>query len=50
MLARGYSPKDVFRSLSKGTNMEKEKLRKEFDYWRTHNGIKELKPAQPVIK
>ena len=46
LLARGYSPKDVF----KGTDMEKERLRKEFDYWRTHNGIKDLKPARPVIK
>ncbi|EEW64616.2 hypothetical protein EFZG_02804, partial [Enterococcus faecium TC 6] len=35
---------------SKGTDMEKERLRKEFDYWRTHNGIKDLKPARPVIK
>lgn len=50
LLARGYSPKDVFKALSKGTDMEKERLRKEFDYWRTHNGIKELKPARPVIK
>ncbi|EGP5233945.1 TPA: hypothetical protein ACF39N_002339 [Enterococcus hirae] len=53
LLARGYSPKDVFKSLSKGTDMEdmeKERLRKEFDYWRIHNGIKDLKPARPVIK
>lgn len=50
LLARGYSPKDVFKSLSKGTDMEKERLRKEFDYWRTHNGIKDLKPARPVNK
>ncbi|EME7116101.1 hypothetical protein P5B26_001868 [Enterococcus faecium] len=39
LLARGYSPKDVFKALSKGTDMEKERLRKEFDYWRTYNGI-----------
>ncbi|MEB3137654.1 hypothetical protein [Enterococcus faecium] len=50
LLARGYSPKEVFKALSKGTDMEKERLRKEFDYWRTHNGIKDLKPARPVIK
>ena len=50
LLARGYSPKDVFKALSKGTDMEKERLRKEFDYWRTHNEIKDLKPARPVIK
>lgn len=31
LLARGYSPKDVFKALSKGTDMEKERLRKEFD-------------------
>ena len=33
LLARSYSPKDVFKALSKGTDMEKERLRKEFDYW-----------------
>lgn len=26
LLARGYPPKDVFKSLSKGTDMEKERL------------------------
>jgi len=50
LLARGYSPKDVFKALSKGTDIEKEQLRKEFDYWRTHNGIKDLKPARAVRK
>ncbi|HFJ7381581.1 MAG: hypothetical protein ACLS5P_09535 [Enterococcus faecium] len=50
LLARGYSPKDVFKALSKGTDMEKERLRKEFDYWRIYNGIKDLKPARPVVK
>ena len=45
-----YSPKDVFKALSKGTDMEKERLRKEFDYWRIYNGIKDLKPARPVVK
>ena len=50
LLARGYSPKDVFKALSKGTDMEKERLLKEFDYWREHNGIKDLKPARPVIR
>lgn len=50
MLARSYSPKDVFKALSKGTDMEKERLRKEFDYWRIYNGIKDLKPARPVVK
>ena len=30
--------------------MEKERLRKEFDYWRTYNGIKDLKPARTVVK
>lgn len=30
LLARGYSPKDVFKALSKGTDMEKERLRKGF--------------------
>ncbi|AOT80206.1 TPA: hypothetical protein ACOA6Q_001758 [Enterococcus faecium] len=50
LLARSYSPKDVFKALSKGTDMEKERLRKEFDYWRIYNGIKDLKPARPVVK
>ncbi|HFC9195252.1 TPA: hypothetical protein QFN10_000245 [Enterococcus faecium] len=50
LLARGYSPRDVFKALSKGTDMEKERLRKEFDYWRIHNGIQELRPARPVTK
>lgn len=50
LLARGYSPKDVFKALSKGTDIEKEQLRKEFDYWRTHNGIKDLKPARAARK
>lgn len=50
LLARGYSPKDVFKALSKGTDIEKEQLRKEFDYWRTHNGIEDLKPARAVRK
>ena len=50
LLARSYSPKDVFKALSKGTDMEKERLRKEFDYWRTYNEIKDLKPARPVVK
>ncbi|HIF1846099.1 TPA: hypothetical protein ACXX02_001384 [Enterococcus faecium] len=50
LLARSYSPKDVFKALSKGTDIEKERLRKEFDYWRIYNGIKDLKPARPVVK
>lgn len=50
LLARGYSAKDVFKALSKGSDMDKQSLRKEFDYWREHNGIKDLKPARPVIK
>ncbi|MFS1181207.1 hypothetical protein ACFDDV_12970 [Enterococcus lactis] len=50
LLARSYSPKDVFKALSKGTDMEKKRLRKEFDYWRAYNGIKDLKPARPVVK
>ncbi|HDL0812915.1 hypothetical protein [Enterococcus faecium] len=50
LLASSYSPKDVFKALSKGTDMEKERLRKEFDYWRIYNGIKDLKPARPVVK
>jgi hypothetical protein len=50
LLARSYSPKDVFKALSKGTDMEKKDYEKEFDYWRIYNGIKDLKPARPVVK
>ncbi|EGP5708317.1 hypothetical protein ACJQ40_001931 [Enterococcus faecium] len=50
LLAKGYSAKDVFKALSKGSNMEKETLRKEFDFWRELNGIKEMKPVRPLIK
>lgn len=50
LLARGYTPRDVFRSLAKGTNMKKLTLKKEFDYWRIQNGIKEVKPVRPVVK
>ena len=50
LLARDYTPRDVFRSLAEGTNMKKSTLRKEFDYWRIQNGIKELKPVRPVVK
>ena len=50
LLARSYSPKDVFKALSKGKKKKKERLRKEFDYWRIYNGIKDLKPARPVVK
>ncbi|EGP5244515.1 hypothetical protein EFL04_13055 [Enterococcus faecium] len=32
LLARGYSPKDVFKALSKGTDMEKEA------FWDGHLG------------
>lgn len=28
LLARGYTPRDVFRSLAEGTNMKKSTLRK----------------------
>ncbi|MFB8449853.1 hypothetical protein [Enterococcus thailandicus] len=51
LLAKGYRAKDVFKSLSKGIGgKEKEKLREEFDYWRTLNGIKDLKPVRPTMK
>lgn len=50
LLAKGYSAKDVRKALSKGSNIEKTKLQKEFDFWREQNGIKELKPVRPLIK
>ena len=48
LLAKGYSVKDIFKALSKGSNMDKKILREEFDFWRECNGILELKPVRTV--
>ncbi|EGP5213187.1 hypothetical protein [Enterococcus faecium] len=50
LLACGHTPRDIFQSLAKGTDMKKERLREEFEYWLTQNGIKELKPVKQVMK
>lgn len=46
LLRKGYSVKDIFRELSKGSNMDDKLLREEFDYWRKGNGILDLKSTR----